>query len=152
MVETHPSQYLRLEKLALGRLVEMVCRNASGYAILVSADRLQRGHLKPDLSIRAAGALDAHDKTAAEEVASFEHRHLKEIGDLVKREDIDCDYVLTRSTDVCLYSKGRDELKAKLDKVTAAGISTADDVFYSAEKTAEAVSFTLWNNNGHTEV
>lgn len=70
-------------------------------------------------------------------------RHLNAIGDLVKRENIDCDYVLTRATDVCLYEKGRDDLKAKLDKVSDAGISTADDVFYSPEKTAEAVS--VWD-------
>ena len=89
--------------------------------------------------IRAGTAIDTHGKEAAEEVASFEYRHLKAIGDLVKQENIDCDYVLTRITDVCLYSKGRDDLKAKLDKATAAGISTADDVFYSSEKHAESV-------------
>ena len=73
-------------------------------------------------------------------MASFEARHLKAIADLVKRESVDCDYVLTRSTDVCLYDAGRDDLKAKLDKLSEAGISTVDDVFYSGEKTAESVS------------
>ena len=75
---------------------------------------------------------------------SFEFQHLKAIGDLVKRENIDCDFVLTRATDVCLYDKARDEIKAKLDSLTTAGISAVDDVFYSSERTAEAVSHSLY--------
>ena len=47
------------------------------------------GHLKPDPYSRAAEALNKHGKEAAEEVASFESRHLKAIADLVKKEDID---------------------------------------------------------------
>ena len=100
--------------------------------------------MKPDPFVRAGSVIDAHGKTAAEEVVQFEVSHLKAIGDLVKRENIECDYVLTRTTDVCLYEKGRDDLKAKLDKVVEAGITTADDVFYSPQKTAEAVSNIVW--------
>ena len=82
--------------------------------------------------------MDTHGKEAAEEVSTFEIRHIKEIGDLVKREDIDCDFVLTRATDVCLYEKARVELKTKLDRLTEAGL-LVDDVFYSSDKTAEGV-------------
>ena len=57
----------------------------------------------------------------------------------MKREDIDCDFVLTRATDVCLYEEARDELKTKLDRLTEAGLSLVDDVFYSSDKTAEGV-------------
>ncbi|KAK3713188.1 hypothetical protein LTR37_008621 [Vermiconidia calcicola] len=98
------------------------------------------GHLKPDPYSRAGSALKTHGKKAAEEVVSFEFRHLKAIGDLIKRGNIDCDFFLTRATDVCLYDKARDEIKAKLDSLTTAGISAVDDVFYSSESTAEAVS------------
>ena len=96
--------------------------------------------MKPDPFTRGAKALELLDKDAAEEVTSFEIRHLKAIGDLVKKENIDCDYVLTRATDVFLYDSGRDELKTKVDKLTELGISGVDDIFYSSEKTAEGVS------------
>ena len=98
------------------------------------------GHLKPDPWSRAGNVIDHHGKEAAEEVSSFEVRHSKEIGDLVKRENIDCDFVVTRATDVCLYDKARNELKVKLDKLNEAGLAVGDDVFYSSEKTAEGVS------------
>jgi hypothetical protein len=101
------------------------------------------GHLKPDPWSRAGNVIDQHGKEAAEEVSSFEIRHIKEIGDLVKRENIDCDFVVTRATDVCLYDKARDELKAKLDRLNEAGLSV-DDVFYNPEKIAEGVCSSIY--------
>ena len=98
------------------------------------------GHLKPDPFSRAGNVIDKYGVKAAEEVASFEIRHVKEIGDLVKRENIDCDFVVTRATDVCLYDKANQDLKAKLDRLNKEGLSIVDDVFYSSEKTAEGVS------------
>ncbi|KAK4505526.1 hypothetical protein PRZ48_003489 [Zasmidium cellare] len=98
------------------------------------------GHLKPDPYMRAAGALQKYGKEAAEEVASFEARQVKEIKDLVEKENIDCDFVVTRASDVCLYEDANQELKRGLDQLTKAGISTADGVFYSDSRTAEGVS------------
>jgi glycine/D-amino acid oxidase-like deaminating enzyme len=97
------------------------------------------GHLKPDPYYRAAGALRTHGKEAAEEVAAFEARQVTEIKKLVEKEKIDCDFVVTRASDVCLFDEARDDLKKGLDLLTAARISTADDVFYSDAKTAEGV-------------
>ena len=97
------------------------------------------GHLKPDPYSRAASALETHGRDAAEEVSSFEARHLQAIANLVRNEDIDCDYVLTRATDVCLYDKARDDMKTKYDKLMEEGISSIGDVFYSAQNTAEGV-------------
>lgn len=97
------------------------------------------GHLKPDPFSRAGSVIEKHGREAAEEVSSFEIRHVKAIGDLVKRENIDCDFVVTRATDVCLYEKANHELKAKLDRLNDEGLSVVDDVFYSPEKSAEGV-------------
>lgn len=97
------------------------------------------GHLKPDPFSRAGSVIDKYGKEAADEVSSFEIRHVKEIGDLVRRENIDCDFVVTRACDVCLYDEGRDVLKAKYDRLSDEGLSIVDDVFYSSEKTAEGV-------------
>lgn len=99
------------------------------------------GHLKPDPYYRAATALKTHGKEAAEEVASFESRQVKEIKDLVEKEHIDCDFVVTRASDVCLFEEARADLKGGLDLLTAANVSTADDVFYSDQRTAEGVSY-----------
>lgn len=98
------------------------------------------GHLKPDPYMRAAGALDKYGKDAAEEVASFEACQVKEIKDLVEKENIDCDFVVTRTSDVCLYDEANRDLKAGLENLTKAGVSTADGVFYSDHRTAEGVS------------
>lgn len=98
------------------------------------------GHLKPDPFSRAGNVIGKHGKKAAEEVSAFEVRHIKEIGDLVKRENIGCDFVVTRVSDVCLYEKARDDLKAKLDRLAEEGLSVVDDVFYSSENIAEGVS------------
>ncbi|KAI7187117.1 FAD dependent oxidoreductase superfamily [Hortaea werneckii] len=98
------------------------------------------GHLKPDPYTRAAAALASHGKEAAEEVASFEARHLDEVPRLIRREGIDCDYVRTRATDVCLYQQGADEINAKIERLRQADISTVDDVFCSTPEKAEAAS------------
>lgn len=98
------------------------------------------GHLKPDPYYRAAAALRKYGREAAEEVASFEARQVKEIKRLVEKEKIDCDFVATRATDVCLYEDARRELKKGLDELTEAGISTASEVFYADARTAEGVS------------
>lgn len=97
------------------------------------------GHLKPDPYYRAASALKKHGREAAEELASFEARQVKEIKDLVEKEKIDCDFVVTRATDVCLFEEARADLKSGLDLLSAANVSTANDVFYSSESTAESV-------------
>ena len=102
------------------------------------------GHLKPDAFIKAGTAFSAYGKETAEEVASFETKHLAAIGDLVRKEGIDCDFVVTRALDICLYDKANEELKAKLDHLREAGIGV-DDVFYSPEDTAEKVSQFLYS-------
>lgn len=73
-------------------------------------------------------------------MASFEARHLGEIAKLIKKEKIDCDFVLTRATDVCLHEKGSREIEAKLKRLEDAGIEGLDDVFHCSEKKAEGVS------------
>lgn len=106
------------------------------------------GHLKPDPYYRAASALKTHGKDAAEEVASFEARQVKEIKSMVERENIDCDFVVTRASDVCLFEEARADLKSGLELLTAAKVSTASDVFYSDQKTAEGVRSPFTQENG----
>lgn len=128
-----------LEKSSeLGRPVSIVileareaCSGASGR---------NGGHLKPDPYYRAAGALKTHGREAAEEVASFESRQVKEVQKLVEKENIDCDFVVTRATDVCMYEHARRDLKQGLDALRKDNVSTASEVHYSDARTAQGVS------------
>jgi glycine/D-amino acid oxidase-like deaminating enzyme len=98
------------------------------------------GHLKPDPLLRAAGLLDSHGVAVAEHVASFEQRQVEAIKNLVQRERIDCDFEETTVMDVCKYASGRDKMKANIDKITQAGISTAKSIHFFTGSEAEKVS------------
>jgi glycine/D-amino acid oxidase-like deaminating enzyme len=96
--------------------------------------------LKPDPLLRASSLLKTHGKAVAEHVASFETRQINAIKELVAREHIECDFEETRVVDVCLYPEGRDKIKADLDQITRAGISTAKTIRYVSGRHAEEVS------------
>ncbi len=64
---------------------------------------------------------------------------MKAIGDLVKQENIDCDFFVTRTTDVCVYEGGAEAQRTTLEKLEAAGVMGLDDVFFNDERTAERV-------------
>lgn len=95
--------------------------------------------------------LDSHGPVVAEHVASFEQRQVDAIRDLVKREQIDCDYEDTKVMDVCMYPQGRDKMKANIEKITQAGISTAKTIKFFTGKEAEEVcvlsdtTMSAWN-------
>lgn len=77
---------------------------------------------------------------------------MKAIGDLVKEENIDCDFCVTQVTDVCLYESGATAQKENLERLTAAGVIGIDDVVYSENETAEKVcscSVSLWTRCTH---
>ncbi|CAA9959597.1 hypothetical protein PTMSG1_03014 [Pyrenophora teres f. maculata] len=95
------------------------------------------GHLKPDPISRAASVLKTHGRAIAEHVASFEARQVAAIRELVERDRIDCDFEETRVTDVCLYKAGRDKMKADIDSIVAADISTARGIKFSIDAEAE---------------
>ena len=97
------------------------------------------GHLKPDPLLRAAAVLDTHGQAAAEHVASFEQRQVDAVKELVERENIDCDFEETRVIDVCTYPEGRDKMRATIDKITKANVSTAKMISFFAGKEAEEV-------------
>lgn len=90
--------------------------------------------------LRAASVLDTHGQEVAEHVASFEARQIGAIRELVAREKIECDFEETRVVDVCLYRQGQHQMKAAIDKITRAGISTAKTVKYTSGADAEEIS------------
>lgn len=108
------------------------------------ADNVARpgGHLKPDPLLRPAGLLDGHGAAIAEHVASFEQRQVTAIKELVERESIDCDFEETTVMDICKYAQGRNKMKASIDKISKAGISTAKMIrFYEGREAEEVCAF-----------
>jgi glycine/D-amino acid oxidase-like deaminating enzyme len=84
--------------------------------------------------------LQTHGKAVAEHVASFEAHQVIAIRELVAREHIECDFEETRVVDVCMYPKGREKIKAALDEIISAGISTAKTITYFSGKHAQEIS------------
>jgi hypothetical protein len=78
---------------------------------------------------------------AAAEVADFEFNHVSTIAELVKKENIDCDFVLTRSFDCTTNPEEAVDLKAVYLKLKEAGIakSTVDDLEWTDAGKAEQV-------------
>jgi hypothetical protein len=95
--------------------------------------------------VRADAWAAEYGPEAAEEAAVFEAAHVGAIKDLVEKEQIDCDFVVTRAMDVQMAEPVRDQLKAGYDRLIAAEISTAKNTFYSPKETAEAACITCFS-------
>lgn len=131
------THHLLEKSLELGKSISIVILEAR--EACSGATGRNGGHLKPDPYYRAAGALKTHGREAAEEVSSFESRQVKEVQKLVEKENIDCDFVVTRATDVCMYEDARRDLKQGLDALRKADVTTASEVHYSDARSAQGV-------------
>lgn len=105
------------------------------------------GHLKPDPFNRPASLIEEFGVEAAAEAAAFEAEHVDVIKELVERENIDCDYVVTRAVDVQFKESIRDKLKAGYDQLIDSGVATTKGVFFTAGEKAEAVSSQVYDSN-----
>lgn len=102
------------------------------------------GHLRPSVYSRVSKWMKKYGLEAAEEIAQFEFDHLKAIADVIKKENIDCDFKLSRSFDI--HTEPEEAAAAKEDylnlKATGIAKETVDDiVFYEGEE-AEKVRCT----------
>lgn len=64
---------------------------------------------------------------------------MRAIRELVRREGIECDLMLTRSFDVLLDEAHAEAAKEAFDALLEEGLSTVDEVQYTPGKYAEAV-------------
>ena len=101
------------------------------------------GHVKPDLYNRPDSIAAEYGLEAAAEAAAFEADHVDAIRDLVEKEKIDCDFVITRAIDVQLKEPIQDKLKAGYDRLIKSGVAATTKVFFAPEDTAEAVRFLI---------
>jgi hypothetical protein len=109
------------------------------YCSNVTAHNSKGGHVKPDLYNRPDSIAAEYGLEAAAEAAAFEAEHVNAIKDLVEKEKIDCDFVVTRAADVQLREPIRDKLKAGYDRLVKSGVAATKDVFFTSGDTAEAV-------------
>lgn len=63
------------------------------------------GHLKPDLYYAYNNFKSKYGEKGVAEIFNFEYAHVAAIKDLVERENIDCDFVLTRACDTHLTAR-----------------------------------------------
>ncbi|KAH9213629.1 FAD dependent oxidoreductase [Leptodontidium sp. 2 PMI_412] len=98
------------------------------------------GHLKPDPFNRPGSVIEEYGVEAAAEAAAFEMSHVDVIKEVVEREGIDCDFVMTRTFDVQFQESTRAQLKAGYDRLVDNGVDTSRGVHCVADEKAEALS------------
>lgn len=76
---------------------------------------------------------------AAAEIASFETEHLRAVKDVIEKENIDCDFVLTRAVDVSMTETVFEKFKAMIIELRKLEVPEIKDVFYKEGAEAEQV-------------
>ena len=99
------------------------------------------GHLKPDVYFNVPKYIKRFGVKAAVEVADFEAKQVLAVKELVERENIDCDFTLTRACDVILHEELARETEAAHTQLVKSGVANVRDVHYTPRKYAERVSF-----------
>lgn len=97
------------------------------------------GHIKPDIFYSIPKNSKRYGPKAASQLARFEASQLTAIKNLVQKEQIDCDFVLTRTCDAIIDpSVAKDAEKAFHDLIQE-GTADLDDVQFISGKYAERV-------------
>jgi hypothetical protein len=85
--------------------------------------------------------LDSHGPTEAEKLTRFEGCNLDAVEELVKSENIDCDFVRTLAYDVFFREEDWAVALAKVNSLRRAGVQSALDLIIStSSEEAERVS------------
>ncbi|KAJ5102775.1 hypothetical protein N7532_003304 [Penicillium argentinense] len=92
------------------------------------------GHLRPDLYAITSKYAERYGLEAAVEVVRFEMSHLKEIANLVEKENIDCEFTLARSLDIYMDEDELAKRKEFVDYLRVQGLDFMDDVKYMSEQ------------------
>jgi hypothetical protein len=96
--------------------------------------------MKPDIYNHIATLATEHGVDAAAEVAAFEAKHVLAVKEFIEKENIDCDYTVTKATDVQLDEAHFKKLKEGYHHLIAGGSkpTTGAQIIESSE--AETVS------------
>jgi glycine/D-amino acid oxidase-like deaminating enzyme len=98
------------------------------------------GHLKPDTYFNVAKYIQLYGAQAAAEIVKFETSQVLAVKDLVERENIECDFHLTRGIDVYLDDAFAHRTAASFKQLAAQGVVDTRDVAFTGPDHAERVS------------
>ncbi|KAI9834771.1 MAG: hypothetical protein M1819_002857 [Sarea resinae] len=97
------------------------------------------GHLRPDFA-SSAEHIERYGAAAAAEILRFETSHIPAIRDIIRREDIDCNFVLTKSLAVLLDEDDARHAKDAYSKLVESGVASSDEVQFVVGNDAELAS------------
>ncbi|KAK8100115.1 FAD dependent oxidoreductase [Apiospora kogelbergensis] len=98
------------------------------------------GHMKPDVYFNVPKYIKKYGIKAAVEVAAFEASQVFDIKALVEKENIDCNFVLSRACDVVLDAGMAKESHDAFLKLRESGVADLKDVYHAYGKEAEQLS------------
>ncbi|KAJ5757560.1 FAD dependent oxidoreductase [Penicillium nucicola] len=98
------------------------------------------GHLRPDLYTPMTRLMERVGTDLALEVPEFEIAHLPALKALIEKENIDCDFTLTRSIDVWCNEEAALKAKKMFDTLRSRDFEFMKDVFFVLGENAEGIS------------
>ncbi|KZZ98069.1 FAD dependent oxidoreductase [Ascosphaera apis ARSEF 7405] len=97
------------------------------------------GHMRPTPVMSIVEHYHEHGLEAALEIANFEADHLSAIHDVVRDENIDCDFTITRSFDTFLDEQTAKEMSDEYNSLISKGVKFRQDTQHSF-KDAERIT------------
>ncbi|EAW15257.1 NAD(P)/FAD-dependent oxidoreductase [Aspergillus clavatus NRRL 1] len=91
------------------------------------------GHLRPDLYGHIPTYIERAGAEAGAEIAEFEIAHVHAIKQLIEREQIDCDFMLTRTMDVWCNAEAAEKARRVYERMKEHGFGYMDDVIFYSE-------------------
>lgn len=122
------------------------CRNSLSVTLLEArgicsgATGRNGGHLRPDMYGHIPKYIARAGLKAGLEIAEFEVAHLEAIKKLIEKENIDCDFTLTRTVDVWINKTAAVKAREVYDFMSSRNLAYMDDVFFSRSEDAENIS------------
>lgn len=96
--------------------------------------------MKPDLYYNVLKYTKKYGAENAAEFSRFEAANILAVKALVEKENIDCDFILTRAVDIYVNPDHAKECEANYQELRRIGIAPLGDVHYLGKKDAERVS------------
>lgn len=98
------------------------------------------GHLKPDSYYSISRLATEYGVDAAAEVANFESANVEAVTEFIRENKVDCDFVLTRATDVQFSAEHQEKVRAGYERLLAAGVKATKGTYCAEDRYAEKVS------------
>lgn len=86
---------------------------------------------------------ETHNANAAAELSRFESSQVLVIKEVVPKENVDCDFQLTRAVDVSLDQAHVDKAEIAFNKLVDNGAESVAAVNYTGKKSAEQVPVSI---------